>query len=130
MTAPDRPAEPDFTRAIPVLPAADAGRSLAWWTEICGFTEMFRDGTPPRYVGIKRGNALLHLSEMNDAELARRVGDQTMVRLVVGGVEAFHAEFIARGGVLHPNGGLKTQPWGTKEFGAIDPNGVCVAFLE
>jgi hypothetical protein len=25
---------------------------------------------------------------------------------------------------------LQTKPWGTKEFGAIDPNGVCVTFQE
>jgi len=30
--------------------------------------------------------------------------------------------------VVHPNGPLQTKPWGTKEFGAIDPNGVCVTF--
>ena len=24
---------------------------------------------------------------------------------------------------MHPNGPLQTEPWGTKEFGAIDPNG-------
>jgi hypothetical protein len=31
---------------------------------------------------------------------------------------------------VHPNGSLQTKPWGTKEFGAIDPNGVCVTFQE
>jgi hypothetical protein len=25
---------------------------------------------------------------------------------------------------------LQTKPWGTKEFGTIDPNGVCVTFQE
>jgi catechol 2,3-dioxygenase-like lactoylglutathione lyase family enzyme len=119
-----------FTGAIPVLPAADAAASLRWWTEICGFTEIFRDATPPRYAGVKRGDALLHISEMSNAALARQVGDQTMVRIAVQGVEAFHTEFVRRGGVVHPNGPLQTKPWGTTEFGAIDPNGVCVAFLE
>jgi hypothetical protein len=31
---------------------------------------------------------------------------------------------------VHPNGPLQTKPWGTKEFAAIDPNGVCVTFQE
>jgi hypothetical protein len=31
---------------------------------------------------------------------------------------------------VHPNGALQTKPWGTKEFGAIDPNGVCVTFQQ
>ncbi len=122
--------EPAFKSAIPVLPAADLAESLRWWTEICCFTEIFRDATPPRYAGIHRGGAHLHLAEMDDKPLARKVGDQTMVRLAIDGLEAFYAEYQARGGKVHPNGALQTKPWGTREFGAIDPNGVCVTFLE
>ena len=49
-----------------------------------------------------------------------------MVRLAVKGIEALYAEYQKRGGKVHPNGPLEEKPWGTKEFGAIDPNGVCV----
>lgn len=122
--------EPAITGAIPVLPAADVTDSLKWWTEICGFTEIFRDKTPPAYAGINRGNASLHIAGMDDKALARKVGDQTMVRITVKGIEAMYAEFQRRGGKVHPNGPLQTKPWGTKEFGAIDPNGVCVTFQE
>jgi uncharacterized glyoxalase superfamily protein PhnB len=116
--------------AIPVLPAANTMESLAWWTRICGFEETFRDATPPSYAGIRRDDAHLHISAMTDKKLARVVGDQTMVRIVVKGIEAMYAEYQKRGGVVHPNGPLQTKPWGTKEFGAIDPNGVCVTFQE
>ena len=116
--------------AIPVLPAADTAQSLAWWTKVCGFTETFRDATPPNYAGINRGEAYLHIAGMTDKELARTIGDQTMVRLAVKGIEALYAEFQKSGGKVHPNGPLQTKPWGTKEFAAIDPNGVCVTFQE
>jgi uncharacterized glyoxalase superfamily protein PhnB len=122
--------EPIIKGAIPVLPAADTTESLKWWTQICGFTETFRDGTPPTYAGISRGEAHLHIAGMDDKALAREVGDQTMVRLAVKGIEALYAEYQKRGGKVHPNGPLQTKPWGTKEFGAIDPNGVCVTFQE
>jgi uncharacterized glyoxalase superfamily protein PhnB len=122
--------EPLIRSAIPVLPAADATASLNWWIEVCGFKEAFRDGTPPRYVGITRGGAHLHIAEMSNKDLARQVGDQTMVRLVVTDVEAFYVEYQQRGGKVHPQGQLQTKPWGTKEFSAIDPTGVCVTFLE
>ena len=122
--------EPTIKGAIPVLPAADAAASLKWWTEICGFTETFRDNTPPNYAGINRGQAYLHISGMQDKEMARQVGDQTMVRIAVKGIEDLYAEYQKRGGIVHPNGPLQTKPWGTKEFGAIDPNGVCVTFQE
>src|SRR5216684_2386514 len=116
--------------AIPVLPAADTTESLNWWTEICGLKETFRDATPPNYAGINRGEAYLHIAGMSDKELARKVGDQTMVRIAVQGIEAMYAEYQKRGGKVHPNGSLQTKAWGTKEFGAIDPNGVCVTFQE
>ncbi len=122
--------EPTIKGAIPVLPAADAAASLKWWTEICGFTETFRDNTPPNYAGINRGDAYLHISGMLDKELARQVGDQTMVRIAVKGIEDLYAEYQKRGGIVHSNGPLQTKPWGTKEFAAIDPNGVCVTFQE
>ncbi len=121
---------PILKGAIPVLPAASTADSLKWWTEICGFEETFRDATPPTYAGIRRGNAYLHIAGMDDKELARTIGDQTMVRLAVDGIEAMVAEYQERGGKLHPNGQLQTKPWGTKEFAATDPNGVCVTFQQ
>ena len=68
-----------ISAAIPVLPAGDTPESLKWWTEICGFQESFRDSTPPSYVGIRRGEAQLHISGMTDKLFAKTVGDQTMV---------------------------------------------------
>src|ERR1700730_8008730 len=114
--------------AIPVLPAADAAESVKWWTEVCGFKETFRDATPPTYAGINRGEAYLHIAGMNDKILARKVGDQTMVRPAVQGIEALYVEYQERGSEEHANCRAHAKRWGTKEFGAIDPNGVCVTF--
>ena len=122
--------DPIINGAIPVLPASDAGESLHWWTTICGFKETFRDATPPSYCGINRGDAYLHIAQMSDKTLARTVGDQTMVRIAVKGIDAFYAEYQQRGGKVHPNGGLQSKPWGSREFAAIDPNGICVSFAE
>ena len=121
---------PVIKSAIPVLPAADTIESLNWWTQVCGFEEVFRDTTPPTYAGIRRDEANLHITTIADKKLARVIGDQTMVRLGVKGIEAMYTEYQKRGGLVHPNGSLQTKPWGTKEFGAIDPNGVCVTFQE
>jgi uncharacterized glyoxalase superfamily protein PhnB len=67
---------------------------------------------------------------MDDKALARKDGEQTMVRLAVTGIEDLYAEYQSRGGKVHPNGPLQRKPWGAKEFAAIDPNGVCVTFME
>ena len=116
-----------FKAAIPILPATDTAESLEWWIQICGFKETFRDNTPPNYAGISRGSAHLHIASMSDKKLARIVGEQTMVRVVVDGIEAMHSEYQKRGGT---GGQLQAKPWGTREFAALDPNGVCVTFLE
>src|SRR5271165_6264395 len=112
--------------AIPILPCANATESIIWWTEICGFMETFRDQTPPQYAGLQRGEVRIHIATVSDPQIARKVGDQTMVRFVVKNIEAHYAEYKSRGGKVHPNGDLQSKPWGTKEFAAIDPNGVCV----
>lgn len=122
--------EPMIKAAVPILPAMDVAESLHWWTTYCGFKETFRDATPPNYAGMSRGGANLHLAGGPDRELARTVGNQTMVRIVVQNIELLYQEFQERGGKVHPNGPLQTKPWGTKEFGAIDPCGVCITFAE
>jgi catechol 2,3-dioxygenase-like lactoylglutathione lyase family enzyme len=116
--------------AIPILPTPDVAASLAWWTTICGFTESFSYGTPPNYAGVERQGARIHLNLFKDLALAKTVGEQTMVRLLVQDVAAFYAEYQQRGGQVHPNGSLQKKPWGTTEFAAIDPGGVCVTFQE
>src|SRR3982074_2445035 len=87
--------------AIPVLPAADAAESLRWWTEVCGFKETFRDATPPTYAGINRGEAYLHIAGMSDKILARKVGDQTMVRLAAQAIAAPSPEYQHAGDKVH-----------------------------
>lgn len=115
--------------AIPVLPAADVALSLVWWVSVCGFSESFRDATPPNYAGVERDGTSIHLAGITDKVLARTVGDQTMVRVILEDVADFYIEYQARGGKVHPNGQLQRKPWGALEFAAIDPAGVCVTFM-
>ena len=117
-------------RSVPVLPAADVQTSLDWWTGVCGFQEAFRDATPPNYVGLILDGAYVHLSAVSDAGIAAEVGAQTMVRFIVSNIDAVYAGYQQRGGTVHPNGPLATKPWGTREFSAIDPNGVCLTFQQ
>jgi uncharacterized glyoxalase superfamily protein PhnB len=120
----------NVTCVIAILPSADLEKSMAWWVAQCGFQERFRYGAPMFYAGIERGGASLHLNHFPDAALAKVVAEQTVVRLMVEDAEAMHAEFVERGGTVHPNGRLAVKPWGTKEFSTIDPAGVLVWFQQ
>ena len=124
------PMKPMFLHAIPVLPAVSIAASVQWWVEVCGFSETFRHGEPPTYAGLKRGPVLLNLVSVDGPELARTVAEQTMIRFSVSSLDALYAEYQARGGLVHPNGALRQQPWGGRAFDAIDPAGVCVTFTE
>ncbi|MEO7730859.1 MAG: VOC family protein [Kofleriaceae bacterium] len=119
-----------FQYPIPVLPSGDVAASIRWWVEICGFREVFRHGDPATYAGLERGTVRLHLVCIEGAELARQVGGQTMLRICVSGIDALYADYQGRGGKVHPNGPLRSQPWGGRAFDAIDPGGVCVTFNE
>lgn len=33
-------------------------------------------------------------------------------------------------GIVHPRAALETKPWGTREFGIVDPDGNLVTFAE
>ena len=50
-------------------------------------------------------------------------------RIQVVGVNDLHAELQPLG-VLHPNGQLADQPWGTREFGVLDSDGNLLTFFE
>ncbi len=121
---------PKLKAAIPVLPSADMAVALAFYTKKLGFSERFRDDEKaPKYVGIERDGIMLHLVEVAPEKTAKLVASQTMCRLLVEDVEALYAEFSKQKGVIHPNGTLSTKPWGTREFGVLDPAGVCLTFF-
>lgn len=119
---------PSMIQSIPVLPAEDVAASLDYYVNKLGFTETFRDADKPRYAGLRRDSAWLHLSVCEEG-LARTVASQTMCRFHVDDIEAYYTEVKSRGTTIHPNGDLQTKPWGTKEFGVIDPCGVCITFF-
>lgn len=121
---------PTLKAAIPILPTDDMDKALAFYTERLGFTEKFRDNEKaPKYVGIERDGIELHLVEVTPAQTAKLVASQTMCRFPVDDVDALYKEFNKHKDVIHPNGKLATKPWGTREFGVLDPAGVCLTFF-
>ncbi len=52
-----------------------------------------------------------------------------MLRIQAAELEEWFVQYQGRGGKVHPNGDLTRKPWGSSEFAAIDPCGVCVTFF-
>ena len=99
-----------MTTAVPILPVTDVERALPWWGRL-GFAEEFRhrfDASSPRFVGIRRDDCLVYLSEHR--------GDASapgLIYLWVDDVDAVAAEF----GVT-----IDEMPW-ARDCEVTDPDG-------
>jgi catechol 2,3-dioxygenase-like lactoylglutathione lyase family enzyme len=110
----------------PLIPAgSDVDATIAFYEQQLGFTTVHKEGEPTEMAIVKRDTVEIFLFQNDD----RHVAEQTAFRIHVEHVEALYAEYQAQG-VIHPNGKLDAKPWGTKEFGVLDPTGVCITFYE
>lgn len=109
----------------PILPVQDVEEAIAFYRDALGFAETFRYGEPASYAGLAQGPIEIHLSRVDDIAIAA----QTQVRIHVENIEPLYEECAARG-LIHPNSHLATKPWGTREFGLLDPGGVCITIYE
>ena len=103
---------------IPVLPTADAARSVRFYCGVLGFAKdwehRFADGWP-LYVCVSRGPIRLHLNEHGDP------ANQVSLCLGVPDVDAVYAEFAGRG--LQTESPPEDREYGVRDFGFTDPDG-------
>jgi catechol 2,3-dioxygenase-like lactoylglutathione lyase family enzyme len=111
-----------MVKAIPRFPVLDLRAALHFYETRLGFQKLF---VFPGYAGVGRGDFELHLFEMPHPDLPK----WTSCRVNVVGIDALYAEY-SLAGVIHPNGALATQPWGFREFTALDPCGNAIVFGE
>ncbi len=109
----------------PVVPARDVAAALTFYTEKLGFSEDWRTGEPPSGGGLRRGAMTMHLFRCDDPKIARWSG----FRVRCEGIEPLYEHCRAQG-IVHPEGPLGATPWGTREFVALDPDGVALTFWE
>lgn len=113
----------DWSGWIPILPVADAQRSLRFYCDLLGFTQdwehRFEEGFP-LYVQVSRGTVILHLSEHGDP------GQSASHCIGVRDVDATYAEFTGRG--LKTNGPPEDRAYGVRDFSFNDPDGHHLVF--
>jgi uncharacterized glyoxalase superfamily protein PhnB len=114
-----------FLSVSPLIPARDVEESIAFYRQALGFDLIYRDAEPAQFAIVGSDGARLHLFASQDQHLA----DWTSLRIEVEGLDALHTRCFDAG-CVHPNGGLGSRPWGTREFSIVDPSGVCIAFVE
>ena len=118
-----------FVAAVPALPVSDERRAVAFLEDTLGFTELRHDGEG---LGILRRDAVeLHVwvADGSAPGAEPHLAGSASCRIEVTGVAALH-EHCEGLGVVHRNAPLQDQPWGTREFGVLDPDGNLIGLYE
>ena len=126
-------------RAIPALPVREIGRSLEFYRDKIGLEPVHQEGG---FAVLARDAVELHLWAAGDESWRARSGSSPVLsgaesfiagtascRVGVEGVDELH-DRLRPLGILHPNAQLSDKPWGTREFGVVDPDGNLITFFE
>ena len=118
-----------FLAAVPSLPVSDERAAVRFLEDALGFVELQQDGVG---LGILRRDAVeLHVwvADGSAPGAERSLAGSASCRLEVQGVDELYEH--CRGlGVVHPRAPLTDQPWGTREFGVLDPDGNLISLYE
>jgi predicted enzyme related to lactoylglutathione lyase len=116
---PERPSSNprQFVQGAPVLHVPDVGRTAAFYRDVLGFTWDFGDD---RYAVVWRDNSAIHFvkdkASPSGIHLFQWVKD----------VDAYYDEIVGRGASIAKE--PTNQPYGIREFGLSDVNGVGIVF--
>lgn len=114
---------PHLLSATPVLASLDIARSVAFFCTKLGFTVMHAE--PGIYGIVTRDNVQIHFWACAD----RAIAEATSCRVRVRGIDQLY-EQVEPLGIVHPHAPLSVKPWGTREFGVLDPDGNLLTFAQ
>ena len=108
-----------FVQGAPVLHVPDVSATAAFYRDLLGFTWDFGDDT---YAVVWRDNSAIHF--------VRDDGGPRGVHLFqwLKDVDAYYREIVDRGATVAAE--PANQPYGTREFGVRDINGVGIVFAQ
>ena len=117
MPAPPSSNPTQFVQGAPVLHVADVAATAAFYRDVLGFTWDFGDEA---YAVVWRDNSAIHFvrdeASPHGVHLFQWVKD----------VDGYYREVVARG--VSPASVPTNQPYGVREFGLRDVNGVVIVF--
>jgi catechol 2,3-dioxygenase-like lactoylglutathione lyase family enzyme len=120
---------PRLLAAVPSLPVSDERAAVRFFEEALGLVELVQDGVG---LAILRRDAVeLHVWLANGSApgAERFLAGSASRRLEVTEIEELYEH--CRGlGIVHPRAALTDQPWGTREFGVLDPDGNLIGLYE
>jgi catechol 2,3-dioxygenase-like lactoylglutathione lyase family enzyme len=112
-----------FKATHPILGTRDIKRAIAFYTERLGFKLAFGDqADPPNYVGFRRDGVELHMQFQFEYEMST-----IRLRFLVEDPDALFKEYDRRG-IECSADGVRSTPWGTREFALYDQDRNALTF--
>lgn len=105
-----------FTIGIPKLPMRSQAITRNYYVNLLGFQEI---GNYPGYLMVQKDNIEIHFFEFIALNPNENYG-QVYIR--TSDIESCYQTMLDNQIPIHPNGALKNQPWGQKEFALLDPD--------
>jgi catechol 2,3-dioxygenase-like lactoylglutathione lyase family enzyme len=110
-----------FTHSIPVLPVKSIPSSMDFYDKL-GFRRVWEDFD---YGILERDAVEIHLVKCSDP----RIAENSTCRLLVTGIEELFTLYQMMN-LIPPGSYIEKEPWGSRAFGVLDPDGNLLKFIE
>lgn len=114
-----------LARTTPILRIFDEAKARAFYLDHLGFEVVFEhrvEPDSPLYLGVRRGDCTLHLSEHH--------GDASpgaAMRIEAADIDALRTELLAKP-YRYARPDVETMRWGTRDMTVVDPFGNRLTF--
>ena len=110
-----------FKTVVPILYSRDIPASLAYYTDILGFTDKWSVGDPPNFGGIIKDSVEVFFCREGQGSPG------TWLAIMVGNVDEYYEKVKDKGAKI-PWGGPQDMEHGIREFFVEDPDGHILRF--
>lgn len=118
-----------YQNAVPVIATSDIRSTIAYYSQVLGFSEHFIFGDPPVYAGVERDGVLLYIT--HDDRMAATLKSSDLhpdVFLWVHDVDKAFEEHRQRGAKIVEE--IADRPWDARQYVIEDPNGYRLKIAE
>ncbi|PTM03378.1 MAG: glyoxalase/bleomycin resistance/extradiol dioxygenase family protein [Bacteroidetes bacterium] len=113
-----------LTEINPKLPMRDKTITRDFYINKLGFKE-YGSADYDGYLMIEKDRIQIHFFEFKELDPKENYG-QVYIR--TDNIDEYYQSLLDKKTKIHPNGPLKTKPWGQKEFALLDPDSNLLTF--
>jgi hypothetical protein len=113
-----------LTDIHPKLPMRDKSNTRFYYVSCLGFEDIGAEDYEG-YLILKKDEAEIHFFEYKELDI---LTNYCQVYIRTNNIEQLYKEVQLTNVKIHPNGPLRIQPWGQKEFSLLDPDNNLITF--